>query len=284
MSIETSNVVAAIDGTQISTAVCDLAAWSALAMQAPLEILHVLDKSQYPTTPDYSGNIGLGSRSALLDELSSLDVKRGKLALEQGRLMMEEARERAIRDGVVKPVMNQRHGSLMDTLTEMEERIRLLVMGKHDENLGDHTGSILENVVRTLHHPILVAAPTFSAPKHVMLAFDGSETTRKGVEMVAQSPLFNGLPCHLVMVGEDNSAHRIQLDWAKEVMDEAGFEAPASLMEGEVEKVLCDYRAAHNIDMLIMGAYGHSTIRRFLVGSTTTNVIRGASVPVLLLR
>ena len=38
MSIETSNVVACIDGTEISTAVCDMAAWAALAMQAPLEI------------------------------------------------------------------------------------------------------------------------------------------------------------------------------------------------------------------------------------------------------
>ncbi len=284
MSIETSNVVAAIDGTQVSTAVCDLAAWAALAMQAPLEILHVLDKSQYPTTPDYSGNIGLGSRSALLDELSSLDVKRGKLALEQGRIVMEEARERAIKDGVAKPVLNQRHGSLVDTLIEMEERIRLLVMGKHDENLGDHTGSMLESVVRTLHRPILIVGESFAPPKRVMLAFDGSETTRKGVEMVAQSPLFKGLPCHLVMVGEDNTHNRIQLDWATEVMGEAGFDAPDTLVNGEVEKVLCDYRASHDIDMLIMGAYGHSTIRRFLVGSTTTNVIRGASVPVLLLR
>ena len=60
---------------------------------------------------------------------------------------------------------------------------------------------------------------------------------------------------------------------------DAGFDAPASIIEGEVETVLCDYRADHNIDMLIMGAYGHSMIRRFLVGSTTTNVIRNASVP-----
>ena len=66
MSIETSNVVACIDGTDISMAVCDMASWAALAMQAPLEILHVLDKSEYPTKPDYSGNLALGSRSTLL--------------------------------------------------------------------------------------------------------------------------------------------------------------------------------------------------------------------------
>jgi len=39
----------------------------------------------------------------------------------------------------------------------------------------------------------------------VIIAFDGSATTRKGVEMVATSPLFCGLPCHLVMLGTKNS-------------------------------------------------------------------------------
>ena len=56
------------------------------------------------------------------------------------------------------------------------------------------------------------------------------------------------------------------------------------LIDGEVEPSLGEYRSAHDIDMLIMGAYGHSVIRRFLVGSTTTSVIRNSSIPVLLLR
>lgn len=284
MTIETANVVACIDGTEISTAVCDTAAWASICMQAPLEILHVLDKSEFPIKTNLSGNLGLGSRTALLDELSSLDEKRGKLALEQGRLMLEEAKVRAIKDGVAKPILRQRHGGLMETLTDMEDRIRLLVLGKHEENLNDHVGSRLENVVRTIQRPILITTADFQAPKQVMLAFDGSKTTRKGVEMVAESPLFKGLPCHVVMVGENNSENQIQLDWAKEVLEEAGFEVPDAIINGEVETVLCDYRAAHNIDMLIMGAYGHSMIRRFLVGSTTTSVIRNASVPVLLLR
>ena len=102
--------------------------------------------------------------------------------------------------------------------------------------------------------------------------------------MVAASPLFRGLPCHLVMVGADTPEHRERLDWARGILTVAGFEARAALRTGEVERVLCDYRREHDIDLLIMGAYGHSVIRRFLVGSTTTNVIRKATVPVLLLR
>jgi len=166
----------------------------------------------------------------------------------------------------------------------MEEDIRLIILGKHDDHLSEHIGSRLENVVRTMHRPILITTAEYEVPQQVMLAFDGSATTRKGVEMVASSPLFSGLPCHVIMVGTETDANREQLLWAKTKLEQAGFEAPVTIIEGEIEKVLCDYRAANNIDLLIMGAYGHSVVRRFLVGSTTTSVIRNASVPVLLLR
>ena len=279
-----NKVIACIDGTGVSPAVCDYASWASLRLDAPLLFLHVLDKSEYPIQTDLSGNIGLGSREALLEELAALDERRGRLALEQGRLMLEAAQQRAARDGVTDAATLQRHGGLVETLVEMEGDVRLLVMGKHDENLSEHIGSRLENVVRTLHRPILVTTSVYKPPHRIMLAFDGSATTRKGVEMVAASPLFRGLPCHLVMVGADTPEHREQLDWARTTLHTAGFDAPAILRAGEVERVLCDYRREQDIDLLIMGAYGHSVIRRFLVGSTTTSVIRNATVPVLLLR
>jgi nucleotide-binding universal stress UspA family protein len=279
-----TNVIACIDDTRVSSAVCDFAAWASLRLEAPLVLLHVLDKSEYPLAANLSGNIGLGSREALLEELAALDEQRARLALEQGRLLLEEAQNRTRADGAADPVTRQRHGSLVQTLVEIEAEIRLLVLGKHDENLKEHIGSRLENVVRTLHRPILVSPGQFKPPRRVMLAFDGSATTRKGVEMVAGSPLFRGLPCHVVMVGTDTSEFREQLAWATSTLEAAGFDAPAAILSGEVERALCDYRAEHDIDLLVMGAYGHSVIRRFLVGSTTTHVIRNATVPVLLLR
>ncbi|MFA7594097.1 MAG: universal stress protein [Thiohalobacteraceae bacterium] len=279
-----TKVLACIDGTDVSPAVCDYAAWASLRMTAPLLLLHVLDKSEYPIQSNLSGNIGLGSREALLEELAALDEKRSRLALEQGRELLAAARARAVAAGVTDPATRQRHGSLVETLVEMEDGARLVVLGKHDEHLGEHVGSRLESVVRTLHRPILVTTPEYHRPRRVMLAFDASATTRKGIEMVAASPLFRGLPCHVVMVGADSAEHRAQLDWARDTLTAAGFDAPTALRAGEVERVLCDYRREQDIDLLIMGAYGHSVIRRFLVGSTTTSVIRDATVPVLLLR
>jgi nucleotide-binding universal stress UspA family protein len=278
------NVIACIDGSRISTSVSDCAAWASLRLDAPLVLLHVLDKAEYPTHSDMSGNIGLGSREALLQELAELDEKRGRLALEQGRLMLDAARQRAVADGVAEPIVHQRHGSLLDSLLAIEPDTRLLVLGKHDENLSEHVGSRLETLARTLHRPLLITTADFKQPQRIMIAFDGSDTTHKAVDMVAGSPLFKGLPCHVVMVGADSEASRGQLEWARCTLEAAGFDVTTALQAGEVERVLCNYRASNNIDLLVMGAYGHSVIRRFLVGSTTTSVIRNASIPVLLLR
>jgi nucleotide-binding universal stress UspA family protein len=156
--------------------------------------------------------------------------------------------------------------------------------GEQGDSAGEHIGSHLENVVRTLHRPILVIPADYTAPQRILIAFDGSATTRKAVDMVAASPLFRGLPCHVVMVGADKDEPREQLGWARTHLETAGFDVTAEIRQGEVEAVLCAYRTEHEIDLIVMGAYGHSRIREFLIGSTTTKLIRQSKVPLLLLR
>lgn len=124
----------------------------------------------------------------------------------------------------------------------------------------------------------------FTAPHNVLMAFDGSNTARKGVEMLAKSPLFEGATCHVVIVGAETAENRSQLNWALETLREAGHTAEGAIRAGEVEETLRTYKQEHSIDMLVMGAYGHSRIRHLLVGSTTTAMLRKAQLPVLILR
>jgi len=283
-----NQVLACIDGSPQAAAVCDCAAWASLKLDAPLTLLHVLDHQQYPAAAgNLSGIIGLGSREYLLEELAALDAKRSKLALEEGRMMLDAAKQRVLTAGVVQPDVRQRHGDLVESLHELERDTRLLVIGKQGEDSGNDRqliGSQLESVIRTLHRPILVTPASFSAPRSVMLAFDGSDTTLKGVEMIASSPLFQGIPIHLVMVSEDTGDSRALLESARDALAAAGFEVHIAIRAGEVEPTLHAYQAEHGIDLLAMGAYGHSRIRQFLVGSTTTSMIRTTTTPLLLLR
>ncbi|MBC2688212.1 universal stress protein [Pseudomonas kielensis] len=282
-----THVMACIDYSQSSLAVCDYAAWAAQKLGAPLTLLHVLDEEKYPAAADLSGNIGLGSREHLLEELATLDAQRARLALEQGQHTLEKARERTVVSGAAFPELKQRHGHLVESLSELEAEIRLLVIGRVGENSNrgaQSLGSQIEAVVRTIHRPILITASSYRRPEKVMVAFDGSPTAYKTVQMFAASQLCEGLPIHLVMVGADLEDNREALEKARSMLISSGFEVHAEIRQGDVEAALHVYQSEHGIDLLVMGAYGHSRIRQFLVGSTTTTMLRTATMPVLLLR
>ncbi|BBI63693.1 hypothetical protein HSBAA_49990 [Vreelandella sulfidaeris] len=118
----TDQVLAAIDGSQFSEGVCDYAAWASLAMAAPLTFVHVVDNhSEAPEEQNLSGNLHFGARERLMKELSELDEQRAKVNREQGKLMLEAAKARAIEDGVSDPITRQRNGALVETLVELEK-------------------------------------------------------------------------------------------------------------------------------------------------------------------
>jgi nucleotide-binding universal stress UspA family protein len=48
--------------------------------------------------------------------------------------------------------------------------------------------------------------------------------------------------------------------------------------------VILDEVEREGIDLLVMGAYGHSRIRTLIIGSTTTATLRRCPVPVLMFR
>lgn len=281
------HVVACIDGSRAAPAVCDYASWASRRMGEPLMLLHVLDEEKYPARTDMTGNIGLGSREQLQEELVNLDQQRSKLALKQGHLLLDEAEKRVLAGGVEKPVKRQRHDELSASLVELEPESRLFVMGLHGESsaaAGRHVGSQLETVIRSVHRPVLLVPDEFSEPRSAMLAFDGSPTAFRSIELLAGTPVFKGMPLHLVMIGPDTGEHRDQLQRAEKALADQGMEVHQAIRDGDVERALHAYQEEHDIDVLIMGAYGHSRIRRFLVGSTTTKMLETARKPLVILR
>ena len=284
-----NKIYACIDGLTTSTAVIDGAAWSALRLDAPLKFLHVLERNpQGVAVSNYSGTIGLGAQESLLRELSELDAKRGKLVQEAGRQLLAAACARAAAAGVLKLESRLRHGELVDNLLEVEPNVRLFVLGEHyhaNQPSKIHLDHHVERVIRSVKRPVLVATgERFDAPKRVVIAFDGSPTSRKTIDTVARSPMLAGLPVLVAMAGVDSAQARQQLEEARLVLAASGFSAEIELAPGEPEQVLPALVKAQGAALLVMGAYGHSRIRQFIVGSTTTTLLRLSEMPVLILR
>lgn len=283
-----NKVLACVDQSRYADHVADYAAWAARRLDAPLELLHVIDRHPgQGTADDHSGAIGIDAQENLLSRLSAEDAMRTRSAREQGRVFLNRLRERALAAGAQQVDVRQRYGELEQTLTEQEADLRLLVLGRRGE-AAEMTqrdlGRNVERVVRALHKPILTVTEGFTEPRRVMIAYDGGAVTRRGVDMVAGSPLFRGLPIHLLMSGRRDASAEKQLESAKTTLASAGFDVTAALVPGDAESVIARTTKEQAIDLLIMGAFSHSPLRSLLFGSKTADLLRSSRIPTLLLR
>lgn len=273
-----------IDASSYAASVVDSAAWAAGRLDASIEVLHVIQRNDaVAVRHDLSGAVGLGAKSSLLEELVSIDEAEGKLARERGRVMLSVAEERLRGHGVTDVTTTHRHGGIVETVIEREEDADVVVIGKRGASSAfakQHLGSQIERVVRESIRPVLVASQVFKAPERVLIAFDGGATSRKAVEFVASSPLFAGLEIHLVMAGASGSTRQKHMDWATGQLPSAKVEH----VTGAPEEALPAYVEANGIGMLVMGAYGHSPLRRLIVGSITTQMMQNCHIPILLFR
>lgn len=279
------NIIACIDGSPMTLATCEASAWVASKINAPLILLHALDKTTRPVVSEFSGQIGLGSQEELLNELAELDEARSKVALKHGKQLLEDAAKWVMKEGITNVEQLQRHGSLLESLIDLENELRVLVIGKLGEEQGSNKtiGSQLESVIRSIKSHTLVVNAPFSIPTSYLIAFDGSSTSEKLIEKAINTPLLFGLECHLVMV-DDFAAKSAAFERAAIRLKNAGLSVHEDILSGSVDDALLKYQKEHQIGMMVMGAYGHSTLRQFFVGSNTTKVLIKSEVPLLLIR
>ena len=281
-------ILACVDATPAADGVAAYAAWAAVRLQAPLEFLHVLDRHAPVSSPqDHSGAIGLNAQEKLLTQLSTADELRTRAAREAGRLFLNRLRDRALAAGAATVDTRLRHGDVEETLAEQQAGTRLFVLGR--AGASSSTGSAelgkhLEWVVRSVNLPVLVAAPLYAEPSRVLFAFDGSSITRRGVAMLAASPLLKGLPIHLMMSGVARAHAQAQLASAVQTLTDAGLPVTSALVPGQPQEVIAAALKDQAFNLLVMGAYSHSPLRNLFVGSKTSELLKTARVATLLLR
>ena len=282
------NLLALIDGSVYSESVCDHAAWLANRCQASVDIFHVLGlRDVSSSASNLSGSIGLGARTALLEELTELDAQQAKLAQKRGRAILQDAHARVTNAGVDIVNTRLRNSELIETLQEFEANTDCIVIGKRGEAADFdklHLGSNLERVARSSSKPILVAARAFKPIQHLLIAFDAGASAIKAVQHIADNAAFKGMTCQLLTVGEDTPTNRQKIEGAAALLSESGYNVETNITAGHAEAVISKAAEEKHIDLLVMGAYGHSRIRNFIIGSTTTEMMRACKIPVMLFR
>ena len=280
-------ILTLLDGSAYSESVCHHTAWIAGRLGAEVEALHVLGRREGAAPSDLSGTLRLGARSALLQELATLDESRARLAQARGHAILEDAKAILERDGVAGVTTRLRRGDLLEAVRALEPEIRAITLGKRGEGAdfaSGHLGSNLERIVRSTRVPVFVAARDFRPITSVLLAYDGSASARVAVDRMAASPVFKGLAVTVVCVAEEDAGIREDVDQVVRRLSGAGMTAEGRVLPGSPEEVLAQVMTDAGADLLVMGAYGHSRIRALIIGSTTTALIQTVRAPVLLYR
>lgn len=283
-----SAILACTDGSVYAASVYQHSAWAAARLGASVEVLHVIDhhRERAPGV-DLSGSIGIDASAHLTEELVNLEETQGRVARLKGKAILEDAQQQLAAAGLTNVTTTQRHGALVETLAECEPRFDLAVLGKRgnhaDFNTG-HLGGNIQRVIRTAVRPLLITARGFTPIDRFLIAYDGGPSVTRALDFALSTPLLRGANCHILRAGKLDDKARYYLDEAAAKLRAGGFEVTSHALPGDPETVIAEAIRQERIQLLVMGAHGHSPIRHLILGSTTTTMIRTCQVSVLLFR
>ncbi|MDP1579404.1 MAG: universal stress protein [Candidatus Didemnitutus sp.] len=283
-----TTILSCTDGSSYARSVYELTAWAALRLHASVHVLHVLEpQTDTAALADLSGAIGVDAQAKLTDEIVALEEAKARVAQVRARAILTDAKQHLATAGVTHVHAEATHGELVESIEHFDATADLVVIGKRGEQADlarGHLGGNLQRVIRGCHHPVLVASQTFVPIERFLLAYDGSPSVLKAVDFVLQSPLLKGLHCHILRAGKVDDKATYYLEETAGKLRAAGFSVTSQSTAGAPEEVIAAAVQEQRINLLVMGAYGHSRIRAFIIGSTTTSLVRTVPVPVLMFR
>lgn len=285
-------VVIAIDFSERSVAAAQWAS-RAIAPQSELSLVHVLElppppaflRRRFPLRADDIETYRTGG----LVRLRQLGRQLG------GRAIREEVRIGRADEEVVR--------------VARERDADLIVVGSHRERPGfwNRFGSTAERILSGSQVPVLVVhGVPRSVPRLLLAAVDDTTT---GLSVVAHAnalaerlgasgrvmhvlphhPLLHfSAPGELLVRGDEivegeKELMRATYDWLAERVGGAPNGLTPAVQQGEPADVILREARLAGVDLLVLGRERRSAVRRHLLGSVTSTVLRGANCPVLVI-
>lgn len=276
-----NRVIACIDSSPCIDAVAEAAVWVAKQTQRELVLLQILD--YYPASyhlGEISGVIGFESNAMLLKELAELEQKQSELALDYSNNLLKHISELIEKQYGLTSTKIQEKGDFLEQSFNLLDENDIVIIGRVGERAAEKNkpiGSNVENFIRGANCTVITVGEHFQPPKRFIFAYEYSPTCQKMLQRIAKSDLLKLLQCHLLYVGD----HPEMLAEPEKYLNDAGLEVVSVYRYGDVAQNILEYQKEHDIQLIVLGAFSHSKIHQFFLGSITTTIFRNANVPLL---
>ncbi len=181
--------------------------------------------------------------------------------------------------------------SVADELVAQGNTADLIILGQSEhESASSHSRSLPENVLLACGRPVLIVPWQYEArevAERVMLAWDGRRESTRAV--FGALPLLRNaseVRLHRINLAHQDKRHIVGVtEELANTLSRHGVNLEvhhSDAKNGEIAEELIAYARDMDADTLVMGCYGHSRIREFLLGGTTRRVFTETTIPVLM--
>ena len=278
-----SCVLCCVDGKNYSQSACDYAVMISNNMKLPLKILNVIEHSSKSDILDLSGNIKLGEKDDILEKLTNEESIKSKQIIKDRKDHLLALKKKALITAEQDVILMQAHGDILDNILELQDEISILIIGikSHDKN---KIGENVKDIIRELNKPILLVNSEFITPKKILIAYNGSEESKKILTTAVRNPIFKDVTRDIVNINDDKLFSEKILDEAKKIYAKSEIDIKTSVLSGDAKTEILTYMYENDCDILAMGAFGHSRIKEFIFGSFTSEIIAQSKKPILFYR
>jgi len=145
---------------------------------------------------------------------------------------------------------------------------------------------LVSHVIRNSIRPVLAVGRPFSeaaGTPTIMAAYDGSLHAGRALLVAAELGSRTGVRFILVTIASSEDIGKELSAPAEAFLCHHGVKPiKRVVVSSKPSDVICSLAAAENVDIVIMGAYGHGPIREMLLGSNTERVLTHCNTNIIL--
>ena len=229
---------------------------------------------------EISGVIGFESNAMLLKELAELEQKQSEIALDYSNNLLQHISERILAEHGIQTTHIQEKGDFLEQSFQILQPDDIAVIGLLGERSAEKNkpiGTNVENFIRGANCTVMTVGEQFKPPTRFIFAYEYSPTCIKMMKRIAESDLLRLLQCHLLYIGD----HAEILNEPLQYLNQAGLDVVPQYRYGDVAENILTYQQELGIQLIVLGAFSHSKIHQFFLGSIATTIFRNSKVPLL---
>ncbi len=274
-------ILTCLDGSPAADAALDGSVWLARRLEAKIRLLHVIDVRllEGPWMTDLVGALGVQPYQAAVPQVR-------KLLEEKGAMLMEAGRAKA---GKFLEDTRVTTGLVVDRIIEEERNFDLVVLGQRGEHAQwtrEWLGSTAARVVRRSIKPSLVVPEPFQPCSTILAGYDGSARASQALGVACELAVRLKLPLRMICAAEKGAVDEAETNAREGVRycEAQGVRVQPVVKTEEPEDAILAEAEAASDPWIVIGSFGRSRVREFLVGSTTAVLLQRSRWPLMLTR